>query len=110
MTKPHPFLFVFFDICYLLSDMKPLSIIGSKGLSIMINNHFRLFDYSIIIPDSVATNNGIIAIIDALPNQCQHLKLNLQNNMIGDLASITISGKLAKMTRLQTLYLCLRLS
>jgi len=76
----------------------------------MIRNHIRLFDYSIIIPDSVATNNGIIAIIDALPNQCQHLKLNLQNNMIGDLASITLSGKLAKMTRLQTLYLCLRLS
>lgn len=57
--------------------MMPLSTLGSKGLSKMIRNHKRLFDFQILIPDNLATNHGIIMISDALPSSCLNLKLDL---------------------------------
>lgn len=33
-----------------IRDLKPLSVLGSKGLGKMLRNHGRLYDYSIIIP------------------------------------------------------------
>ncbi|KAL4491855.1 hypothetical protein ABPG72_006110 [Tetrahymena utriculariae] len=101
-----------FEIQLLLEGNKncsqPLSIQGSKGLSKMLSNHTRHSDYELIIPDSIITNHGLILIAESISNFCQTLKLDLSNNMLGDLGSLALANKLQKLLKLNSFSLTLK--
>lgn len=58
--------------------------------------------------DNLIMNPGLVLLAESLPTHCQHLKMDLKNNLLGDMGSIALAQRLSFMNRMVTLYLSLR--